>query len=91
MQMTQRAQEPFEFPCRFPLKIMGERHEDFVNTLFEVVRVHAPDLAEHDVQLRESSGGRYLSLTITVTATSREQLDTIYLALTRHEMVKVVL
>jgi len=90
-QMTQRAQELFEFPCRFPLKIMGERHDDFVRTVTEVVRVHAPDLAEHDVLLRESAGGRYLSLTVTVTATSREQLDTIYLALTSHELVKVVL
>ena len=89
--MTQRAQELFEFPCRFPLKIMGERHEAFVSTVSEVVRVHAPDLSEQDVVLRESSGGRYLAVTITVTATSREQLDTIYLALTRHEMVKVVL
>ena len=89
--MTQRAQELLEFPCRFPLKIMGDRHDDFVSTLYEVVRVHAPDLAQHDVQLRESSGGRYMWVTITVTATSREQLDNIYLALTRHAMVKVVL
>lgn len=80
-----------EFPCRFPLKIMGERHEAFVTTVIEVVRVHAPDLSEDDVVERASSTGRYQSVTITVTAISREQLDRIYLALTSHELVKVVL
>ena len=89
--MTEDRKELLEFPCRFPLKIMGEKHETFVVTIVEVVRVHAPDLMDHDVDVRESSSGRYQSLTVTVTATSREQLDTIYLALTGHPMVKVVL
>lgn len=84
-------QEIIEFPCRFPLKVMGERHDEFVLTMTEVVRVHAPDLAEHDVTLRESSGGRFYALTITVNATSRQQLDNIYLSLTGHPMVKMVL
>lgn len=80
-----------EFPCRFPIKVMGERHEDFVVTITEVVRVNAPDLAEHDVTLRESANGRFYALTVTVTATSRQQLDNIYLSLTGHPMVKMVL
>ena len=84
-------QEIIEFPCRFPRKVMGERHDEFVLTMTEVVRVHAPDLAEHDVTLRESSGGRFYALTITVNATSRQQLDNIYLSLTGHPMVKMVL
>jgi putative lipoic acid-binding regulatory protein len=75
----------------FPLKVMGERHDEFVLTMTEVVRVNAPDLAEHDVTLRESSGGRFYALTITVNATSRQQLDNIYLSLTGHPMVKMVL
>jgi len=89
--MTEPRKEIMEFPCRFPLKIMGERHEAFVTTVIEVVRVHAPDLSEDDVVERASSTGRYQSVTITVTAISREQLDRIYLALTSHELVKVVL
>ncbi len=89
--MTEDRKELLEFPCRFPLKIMGEKHQDFTVTIVEVVRVHAPDLMDHDVDSRESSTGRYLSLTVTVNATSREQLDAIYLALTGHPMVKVVL
>lgn len=88
--MTDARKELIAFPCRFPLKIMGARHDAFRTTMIEVVRAHAPDLTEQDVELRESTGGRYLSVTITVNATSRAQLDTIYLALTSHEMVKVV-
>jgi len=83
--------ELMEFPCRFPLKIMGERHEAFVSTVLEVVREFAPDVSEADAVLRESSSGRYHSVTLTVNATSRQQLDSIYLALTSHAMVKVVL
>ncbi|POA96665.1 MULTISPECIES: YbeD family protein [Chromobacterium] len=89
--MSDEKQELMEFPCRFPLKIMGERHEAFVSTITEVVRIHAPDLAEIDVVLRESSGGRFYALTVTITATSRQQLDNIYLSLTGHPMVKMVL
>ncbi|WP_028536450.1 HP0495 family protein [Paludibacterium yongneupense] len=89
--MSEDRKDIMEFPCRFPLKVMGERHEAFAATIIEVVREHAPDLAEHDVVARDSSGGRYISLTVTVTAVSREQLDRIYLALTGHAMVKVVL
>lgn len=89
--MSEDRKDIMEFPCRFPLKIMGERHEAFTATIIEVVRQHAPGLAEGDVIARESSGGRYTSLTVTVTAESREQLDRIYLALTGHAMVKVVL
>ena len=89
--MSDEKQELMEFPCRFPLKIMGERHDEFVTTITEVVRINAPDLAEVDVVLRESSGGRFYALTVTVTATSRQQLDNIYLSLTGHPMVKMVL
>ncbi|MDF0606157.1 DUF493 domain-containing protein [Neisseriaceae bacterium TC5R-5] len=80
-----------EFPCRFPIKVMGERHDDFVSTIGEVVRQHAPDLSEQDLQLRESSAGRFYALTVTVNATSREQLDNIYRSLSSHPMVKMAL
>jgi len=89
--MSPQSKDLLQFPCRFPLKIMGERHDAFIATVVEVVRAHAPDLVEGDVALRASSSGRYLSLTVTVNATSRPQLDSIYLALTSHPMVKVVL
>lgn len=83
--------EVFDFPCRFPIKVMGERHDAFAQTILQAVQQHAPGTVETDIQVRESSNGRYLSLTVTVEAVSREQLDAIYRALSGHEMVKVVL
>ena len=89
--MTEENKPLIEFPARFPLKIMGERHDEFAAIILAVVQVHAPDTTEVDIVVRESSGGRYLSLTVTVTATSQEQLDNIYRAVTSHPMAKYVL
>ncbi len=89
--MSEEQKELMEFPCRFPIKVMGEKHPDFHPTIFEVVRVHAPDLDITDIVMRDSSSGRYVSLTITVTAISREQLDDIYRALSSHSLVKFAL
>lgn len=83
--------ELFDFPCRFPIKVMGDWHDAFAETVLQVVQQHAPDTVVADIQIRESSNGRYLSLTVTVNAVSREQLDAIYRVLSGHEMVKVVL
>ncbi len=80
-----------EFPCDFPLKIMGAAREGFAEAVAEVVRQHAPDFDATRVEMRASSGGKYISLTCTVTATSKPQLDDIYRALTSHPWVKVVL
>lgn len=80
-----------EFPCRFPIKVMGESHPDFQLIIYEVVRVHAPDLEHAHISARDSSSGKYVSLTVTVTATSREHLDNIYRSLTSHTLVKWVL
>jgi putative lipoic acid-binding regulatory protein len=80
-----------EFPCDFPLKIMGETREGFAEAVVEVVRRHAPDFDPAQVEMRASSGGKYISLTCTITATSKPQLDDLYRALTSHPWVKVVL
>lgn len=85
------ARKLLEFPCDFPLKIMGQQHPEFTATVLSVVREHAPDTQEHQLQTRNSTKGNYLSVTLTVNATSQEQLDNIYRALTSHPMVKVVL
>ena len=91
--MTQTPDTPplLEFPCRFPIKIMGAAHPEFTRTVQEVTRIHAPDFEEVDLVVRESSGGNYLAATITVRATSREQLDDLYRAFSGHPMVKMVL
>lgn len=81
----------FEFPCDFPIKVMGKSHPDFAETIVTVVRDFDPTFEASRVEMRASSGGNYIGLTVTVRATSREQLDDIYRALTGHPMVSVVL
>ena len=80
-----------EFPTDFPIKIMGRRDEGFAQAIVEVVLQHAPDFDASTLEMRTSKDGNYLSLTATVRAVSREQLDALYRALTSHPMVKVVL
>ncbi|MDR6444632.1 putative lipoic acid-binding regulatory protein [Paraburkholderia terricola] len=80
-----------EFPCDFPIKIMGTSHPEFTETIVTVVRQFDSEVDAANVETRPSSSGNYTGLTVTVRATSREQLDNIYRALTGHPMVKVVL
>ncbi len=80
-----------EFPCDFPLKIMGAAQDDFAQTVCAIVVRHAPDFDAAKVEMRASSGGKYVSLTCTVRATSKAQLDALYRELTSHPLVKVVL
>jgi len=80
-----------EFPCDFPIKIMGTRSDDFAQSVVAIVLRHAPDFAGASVEMRASSSGNYLSVTCTIRATSRAQLDALYLELTAHPQVKVVL
>lgn len=80
-----------EFPCAFPIKIMGARVDDFAQTVLEVVLRHAPDFDAAAMQMRPSSKGNYLSITYTVNATSQAQLDALYVELSSHPLVKVVL
>lgn len=90
--MADQARETLlEFPCDFPIKIMGARVDGFAQAVAEVVLIHAPDFDSATMEMRPSSKGNYLSLTCTIRATSRDQLDALYRALTVHPMVKVVL
>jgi len=80
-----------EFPCDFPLKIMGATDAGFAQAIVEVVLKHAPDFDPASVEMRPSKAGNYLSLTCTIRAVSQAQLDALYRELTAHPMVKVVL
>ncbi|MDP2823573.1 MAG: DUF493 domain-containing protein [Sulfuritalea sp.] len=79
------------FPCDFPLKIMGASDPGFAQAIAAVVTRHAPDFDAATMEMRPSKGGNYLSLTCTIRAVSQQQLDALYLELTAHPMVKVVL
>lgn len=80
-----------QFPCDFPIKVMGARVEGFAQTIVEVVLSHDPTFDAASVEMRPSSKGNYLSLTCTVRAVSQDQLDGLYRALSGHPLVKVVL
>lgn len=80
-----------EFPCDFPLKIMGASDPGFAQAIAAVVLRHAPDFDAAAMEMRPSKAGNYLSLTCTVRAVSQVQLDALYRELTSHPMVKVVL
>jgi putative lipoic acid-binding regulatory protein len=83
--------ELLSFPTEFPLKVMGLRVDGFAEAIVAVVQRHAPDFDPASLEMRPSRQGTYLGLTATIQATSREQLDALYLELTAHPMVKVVL
>ena len=80
-----------EFPSDFPLKIMGLAVEGFAQEIADLVVRHAPEFDAASMEMRPSKAGKYLSLTCIVRATSQAQLDGLYMALTAHPMVKVVL
>lgn len=80
-----------EFPCAFPLKIMGRSDAALAQAVLEIVVRHDPGFDGASMEMRASSGGKYVSLTCTVTATSKPQLDALYMELTSHPLVKVVL
>ena len=84
-------QSLIEFPCHFPVKVMGNNVEGYVAALVHVARAFDPDFDETTVEQRPSKAGNYLGVTLSVRVTSRAQLDELYRTLTTHPMVKVVL
>lgn len=79
------------YPCEFPIKIMGSMQDGFADAIVALVTRFDPQFSADHLDMRPSTKGNYLSLTATVHATSREQLDDLYRALSSHPMVKVVL
>ena len=84
-------QSLIEYPSQFPIKVMGLKVDGMVSALTHIAHQFDPTFDASTVELRESSGGKYLGVTLTITATSREQLEEIYRTLSTHPMVKVVL
>ena len=89
--MTEKKQSLIEFPRKFTIKIMGDKHPDFPTKVLETVQQHAPDAEHGHMTIRDSSSGNYQSITMPVNVESQEHLDNIYRSLTAHPMVKVVL
>ena len=76
-----------KFPCEFPIKAMGRATPELEIAVLEIMNRHVPDLGEGAVRTRESRNGNYLSITVTIQARSREQLDAIYRELTSCEHI----
>ena len=80
-----------DYPCDFPIKILGHTRAGFAQAMLEIVRRHAPDFDGSSMEMKSSKRGKYLSLTCVIRATSREQLDRLYRELCDHPMVVMVL
>ncbi|MRD49051.1 YbeD family protein [Caenimonas koreensis] len=86
-----RKESLIEYPSQFPIKVMGMKTDGLVHAITQIAEQFDPAFDATTVELRNSKAGNYLGITITVTATSREQLDELYRTLSSHPMVKVVL
>jgi putative lipoic acid-binding regulatory protein len=89
--MSDSAADVFQFPCTFPVKAFGRNSDDFEALVIAIVRRHAPDMEDNAVTSRTSRGDAYRAVTATFTAHSREQLDALYVELSGHEQVLMVL
>ncbi len=89
--MTMQTESALTFPCDFPLKIMGRASPDFDTLVVEIVLRHVGELREGAVNVRASSAGSYVSVTVTVQAASQDQLDALYRELSGHERILMVL
>ena len=89
--MTTNTESALTFPCDFPLKIMGRASDDFDVLVVDIVLRHVGSLREGAISMRASSGGSYVSVTVTVQAESQAQLDALYRELSGHERILMVL
>ena len=80
-----------EFPCEFPIKVVGRREDGFAQAVSGIVQRHAEDFVPSTVGMKASRNARFLSLTVTITARSRAQLDALYRELSSHPLVMMVL
>lgn len=89
--MSQQEPPKIEFPCRYPVKVMGVAGDEFRSTTLTIFERHAGVITETDVVVRASSGGNYEAITVTITATGIEQLEAIFADLKEHPLVRMVL
>jgi putative lipoic acid-binding regulatory protein len=91
MQTIRPEDSLIQYPCDFPIKVMGRAVDAFLPAMAALVRGFDPEFDPATIEVRPSASGNYLGLTLTVRVHSREQLDDLYRALHGHELVSVVL
>lgn len=89
--MQQYNETLLNFPCNFPIKIMGKANQDFEFLILGIVRKHSPDIGEAAIKIRHSKEGTYMSITVVIPAKSKQQIDDLYQELTAEQMVLMVL
>jgi putative lipoic acid-binding regulatory protein len=77
-----------DFPCDFPIKVMGEMQDSFAQTIIDLIQTKEPTFNASKIEMRASSGGKYISLTCTVHVNSQAHLDDIYRSISAHPLVK---
>ncbi len=89
--MTEQEAPQIEFPCSYPVKVMGDTHPEMYEHVLQVMEVHAPGFDRSEITIRDSSKGRWQSITVVITATGKPQLSAIFEALKSSSRVKMVL
>lgn len=89
--MTDVAPPKIEYPCDYPIKILGESRGDFIDTVFTMVKVHAPEIERHHLKIRDSKKGTFVSVHIVIVATGEQQLKEIHQYLLTYDAVKMVI
>lgn len=89
--MAEQEAPKIEFPCDYSIRIMGERREDFVQRVFELVQQHAPEIQREEVKTKDSRHGRFMSVHLVIVATGVDQLHNIHQSLLTYDAVKMVL
>jgi uncharacterized protein len=80
-----------EFPCEYPIKVLGTSSDTFETVIFEVFERHAPGFDQASIGSRASRNGTFTALTITITATGPEQLEALHQDLLATGHVKMVI
>ena len=75
--VTNTKKDIFNFPCEYPIKVLGENQPDFQKTVCNIVEIHAGKLHTNQIAIKYSSKRKYISLTVRIIATSRQQLDSL--------------
>lgn len=89
--MTEQEPPKIEFPCEYPIKVMGKAHPDFHAYVLEVMHRHAPGFDESAITIRDSSKGTFQAITVVITCTGKPQLEAIHDDLKEHRMVHMVI
>lgn len=90
-EFEQQNDSLLKFPCDFTIKVFGLASDEFEAAVLSIIHKHAPNLSGRALQSRLSQNGKYLALSITIHVDSKEQLDTIYQALSSSPQVIMAL